>query len=37
VGEGQLAEAELHEDGQDAAAALLVRKDPGNDRVVLEG
>jgi len=23
--------------GQDTAAALLVREDPGNDRVVLEG
>jgi hypothetical protein len=37
VGEGQLAEAELHEGRQDAAAAVLVREDPGNDRVVLEG
>jgi hypothetical protein len=37
VGEGQLAQAELHERGQDRAAALLVMEDPGNDRVVLEG
>jgi hypothetical protein len=37
VGEGQLAEAELHEGRQDGAAAVLVREDPGNDRVILEG
>jgi hypothetical protein len=37
VWEGQLAQAELHEGGQDTAAAVLVREDPGHDRVVLEG
>src|SRR5512132_3909735 len=37
VGEGQLAKAELHEGRQDSAATLVVREDPGNDRVVLEG
>jgi sirohydrochlorin ferrochelatase len=35
--EGQLAKAEFHEGRQDSAAAVLVREDPGNDRVVLEG
>jgi hypothetical protein len=37
VGEGQLAKAELHEGRQHTAAAVLVREDPGNDRVILEG
>ena len=36
VGEGQLAKTELHEGRQDGAPALLVRKNPGDDRVVLE-
>jgi hypothetical protein len=36
-GKARPAEAELHEGWQDSAAALLVREDPGNDRVVLKG